>query len=410
VTSMARAARREGATIAALGLGAALFLAALSLRPQLVGATPLFPDIERDLGISHATVGLLGTIPVLCMGLFAPLAPLAATRIGTARAVGVAILLIGGFGLLRAAAGSGAQIVAATVGVGIGMGIGGALLPVVVKERLAAHPIAGTVAFSAGLQLGAAGAATVAVPVALELGGWRAALAVGSGATLLIVVPWIALTRRRTPAAALPGAREPGIAAPRTGALLGVVFALFGIVYYGLVAWLPAAYVERGSSAATAGALLGSLNVASLVGALTVGFIAGRVLPYGIALVALALAFTAATAGFVVIPGAGSVWALVAGYANGALFPLILALPLRLTRSPREAAALTSTMLGIGYTVAAVSPVGLGALRDASGTFGVSLWALVAAAVVFVAAVGAVVRSASDDGGAGPSEQVDVEM
>ena len=47
---------------------AGLFLAALSLRPQLVGAGPLLPSIERNLHVSHAIAGLLGTIPILCMG------------------------------------------------------------------------------------------------------------------------------------------------------------------------------------------------------------------------------------------------------------------------------------------------------------------------------------------------------
>ena len=53
----------------------ALFLAALALRPQLVGIGPLLPPIQDDLDVTHAVAGLLGTIPVLCMGLFAPPAP-----------------------------------------------------------------------------------------------------------------------------------------------------------------------------------------------------------------------------------------------------------------------------------------------------------------------------------------------
>ena len=44
------------------------------------------------------------TIPVLCMGIFAPPAAYLAARVGAARAVTVSLLLIGGFGLLRAGA------------------------------------------------------------------------------------------------------------------------------------------------------------------------------------------------------------------------------------------------------------------------------------------------------------------
>ena len=88
----------------AYALLAALFLGALALRPQLVGVGPLLPEIDEDLGISHAVAGLLGTIPVLCMGLFAPPAAYLAGRLGTRAAIAVCLAGIAGFGLLRAAA------------------------------------------------------------------------------------------------------------------------------------------------------------------------------------------------------------------------------------------------------------------------------------------------------------------
>src|SRR5207342_1172192 len=78
---------------------AALFLAGLALRPQIVGVGPLIPEIQDDLDTSHAIVGLLGTIPVLCMGLFAPLGAYLAGRIGSRTAMTVALALIGAFGV-----------------------------------------------------------------------------------------------------------------------------------------------------------------------------------------------------------------------------------------------------------------------------------------------------------------------
>ena len=79
----AAAARREG-----ILLLCALLLAAVALRPQLVGAGPLIPDIQDDLGTSHAVAGLVGTIPVLCMGLFAPAARAALGALGPAHGDG----------------------------------------------------------------------------------------------------------------------------------------------------------------------------------------------------------------------------------------------------------------------------------------------------------------------------------
>ena len=70
-----------------LGLLAGLFFAGLALRPQIVGVGPLIPSIQDDLGVSHAVAGLLTTIPVLCMGLFALPAPRISSRYGTRLAI-----------------------------------------------------------------------------------------------------------------------------------------------------------------------------------------------------------------------------------------------------------------------------------------------------------------------------------
>jgi MFS transporter, CP family, cyanate transporter len=359
-----------------------LFFAALSLRPQLVGVSPVLPDVQRDLRLSHAVAGLLGTIPVLCMGLFAPVAPIVAARIGTAAAVAVGVALIGIFGLLRAFVGGAVDLVVLTVGVGVGMGIAGALLPVVVKQRVSARLVAGTVAYSAGLQLGSAASAGLAVPIALVLGSWRAALVVFSIGALAVLVPWVIVTARGQRTA--PRIKMTiGDLADRRGWLLAGIFGLFGVTYYGWISWLPDAYSEMGWSAAAAGGLVGILNIGSLAGALSVGGVASRLLPFGKSLAVCGAMLAVAAIGFVVVPAAGIGWALLGGLANGALFPLLLALPLRLTGSADRVAGLSSVMLGGGYTIAAMGPVALGAVRDATGGFGTGL-ALVAMVAVIL--------------------------
>jgi CP family cyanate transporter-like MFS transporter len=371
------------------GLVAALFLAALSLRPQLVGAGPLIPAIEAELRLSHATAGLIGTIPVLCMGIFAPIAPFAAARLVSGTAIAASIALIGGFGLGRVLATDAVVIFALTVGVGVGMGIAGALLPVYVKERMGASPVLGTVAYSSGLQLGSAVSGALAVPLALALGGWRAALGAFSAVTLLLLVPWVALGLRRTrePARRIQVGRRDF--ADGRGWMLAGVFALFGVVYYGLIAWLVDAYLELGWTPVAAGGLIGLLNLGALAGAVTIGLFAGRVVSHRKALGLLGAIFAIATAGLAAAPVLAPAWAAIAGYANGALFPLVLALPLRLAASPDRVAGLSSVMLGGGYTIAALSPVVLGAVRDVTGTFRASLSVVVLAALVF--AVGLVI-------------------
>jgi MFS transporter, CP family, cyanate transporter len=139
-----------------VALLAALFLGALALRPQLVGVGPLLPDIDDDLHVSHAVAGLLGTIPVLCMGLFAPPAAFVAGRLGTRLAIGACLAGIAAFGLARAAAPGAPLVLALTLPIGIGMGLAGALMPVAVKERFAHRPAFASGVYTTGINMGSA--------------------------------------------------------------------------------------------------------------------------------------------------------------------------------------------------------------------------------------------------------------
>ena len=155
---------------------AALFLGALALRPQLVGVGPLIPEIDEDLDVSHAVAGLLTTIPVLCMGLFAIPGAYVAARLGTRAAIGACLAGIAVFGLLRAAAPGAPLVLALTFPIGVGMGLAGALMPVAVKERFAHRPAFASGVYTTGINMGSALSSALAVPIAAAWGGWRAAL------------------------------------------------------------------------------------------------------------------------------------------------------------------------------------------------------------------------------------------
>ena len=94
----------DGALRGRLGLLVAVALAALTLRPQLVGLGPVLPRAQHALGVSHSVASLLSTIPVIGMGVFAPAAAPLAARVGAIRAVTFALALIAGGGVARALA------------------------------------------------------------------------------------------------------------------------------------------------------------------------------------------------------------------------------------------------------------------------------------------------------------------
>src|SRR5207302_2905395 len=117
-------------------------------------------------------------------------APFLSGRIGSRRAVAVALALIGAFGIARVVVPSAAAVVLLTFPVGVGMGLAGAMLPVAVKERFADRPGFATGIYAAGITIGAAVAAATAVPLAHAAGGWRAPLGVFSAVSVGLAALW----------------------------------------------------------------------------------------------------------------------------------------------------------------------------------------------------------------------------
>ena len=341
-----------------------LFAVGLVLRPQIVGVGPLLPRVEGSLHISHGVAGLLATIPVLCMGLFAPLAPPVLRRFGSRVAVGAALVATGVFGVLRAVVPGAPLLLLLTVPVGIGIAVAGTLMPVVVKEEHTDRPAVGTGVYTTGINVGATLAAFAAAPLAVAV-GWRSALVVVSAVSIVLIVPWLV---RRHPAADAPERAPLPVRMP-VAWLLVTVFALQSILFYGFNSWLPDAYSERGWSDTRAGALVAVMNAFSLVVGITVALVADL---GGSRRTYLAAAAAAATCGSVLIaadvPGAWA-WVALLGSATGVVFTIVMTLPLDAGHTRAEVVALTTLMLGVGYSLTALAPTALGALRDATGSF-----------------------------------------
>ena len=381
-----------------LGLLAGLFLAGLALRPQIVGVGPLIPSIESDLDISHTVAGLLGTIPVLCMGIFALPAPRLGGRYGTRVAIAACLGLIGVFGLARAAAPGAAGVIALTFGVGIGMGFAQALMPVAVKERFWARPAFATGIYVLGFNIGSALSSALAVPIANASGSWRWSLVVFSAFTVVLVPIWIWLTRGEPPH------RRPEVSHlrlpwhSRTAWTLVGIFASMACVFYGLNNWLPDAYVERGWSEGKAGALLAVLNITALGTTFVIPWLADRTGSRRSLLLAASAAAAASVVGLAAVPSGAWVWAAVVGLATGVMFPLVMTLPVDVGSRPAAVAAIAGMMLGVGYTIGAIAPTLLGAARDLTGTYTTTLWLIAGAGAILFALCTAMSRERIDRG------------
>lgn len=357
---------------------AGMFLASLALRPQLVGVGPLLSTIAHDLRVSHSVAGLLSTAIVLCMGLFAPAAFLIARPVGQRYTIAGALGLIAVFGVARVLFHPAFAVILFTVPIGIGTAVAGSLMPLVVRESWPSRPVLATAVYAAGISLGAAVAAAIAVPLAHSLGTWRDPLivfSVGSGA---LMIAWIAMSRGHGARVAVPPSLPRLPWRSRTGWLLATIFGLVSVTYYGINAWLPSAFTERGWSHTSAGALLTVLNAVTVPVSL---FLAVRGDQFGSRrfwLVIGASLQLAGILGVILAPGGGWVWAVLIGMAIGLLFPSMMTMPIDVADDPADVGAMVALMLGAGYTISAIGPFLLGVLRDTAGSFTIAMWVIFA--------------------------------
>jgi MFS transporter, CP family, cyanate transporter len=355
---------------------AALVLVGLPLRPQVLLIGPLVGDIKADLGMSHAVAGLLGSIPVLCMGFLAPLGPVLAGSIGPRLGAALCVVLVVGFGVLRSAAPDASTALLTTVGIGVGMAVVGPILAMAVRLRTPDHPAAGTGAYVIGMVTGATLTAAVAIPLAAALGGWRGAVATISAAGLVSLAGWLSLMPSDDARATRTRPRLPRLPWRRGSAwLLGVIFGTQSILFYGAVTWLPSMFTERGWSATDAAAQVALFTGIGLFATLAVPAFADRL---GSRRSQLAGAGAVALAGAALIAAtrsdpSGSLASVLGtallGLGVGFYFPLALTLPVDVAGDPRDAAAISALMLLVGYLIASVAPVLFGLIRDATGGF-----------------------------------------
>lgn len=345
-------------------------LVAFSLRTTVTSLPPFASEIRRDLGLSGAAVGLLTSLPLLCMAGFGPVAHRLAARWGPERTTLAAISCVAGGNGLRLAGDRPATLFAATFAAGVGVAAAGVLLPTIVKAAFPRRAGAATGACSVTMMLGAATAGALAVPLERLLGSWEASLGFWLLPALPAVGLWAALARRerRVRAPAERSSALPWRAAPAWK--LGAFFALQASVGYAYLAWLPPRYEALGWSSGTAGSLLAVLNLMQMPTAFVLPALADRGRDRRPALLA-AVSFTLAGAIWLFTAPGALPWAatsLVAlGLGGG--FSLTLVLIVDYAADVGASSGLAAMVFLIGYAAAAAVPIAIGLLHDRSGGY-----------------------------------------
>ena len=402
------AAPRVRSRGAVLLLVAAIVAVALNQRPAVVAVAPLLGALRADTGLSSALAGLLTALPVLCFGAFAPLAPRLARRIGLETAVAASLVLLAGGIALRLLPPV-ALLYAGSLVAGAAIAIANVLMPAYVKREFT-RPGAVMGAYSASLNIGAAAAAGLTVPIGAALGvEWRAALASWLVLALAVLALWLPVAGVRGTRTAPPEAGSWSLLRQPLARQVTAYLGLQSVQFYSFAAWLPTLLADAGVPVREAGLLLAATNVTGALGALLVPAAAGR-MPTQRPLVAGVLAaYAVGLGGLLLAPAGGTlVWVAVFGVAQGGGFALALTLIVLRSPNPLVAARLGGVAQCLGYLVASTGPVVLGALHDATTGWTWPLLLLIALLAPMVwAGWGAARDAVLDPGGARTASRPD---
>lgn len=363
-------------------LAVGMVLLACNLRPAAAGVGPLLGRIQADNGLSGFAAGALATLPVLCFGALAPLAPALTRRLGerTTVPVALALLLLGL--IVRLVPGVGFLYIGTALA-GAAIAVGNVLLPVLVRGNFPDRVGLLTGMYTTALVGFAALAAGVSVPVANAFGGgWRPGLAIWAIPCAIALGVWAPQLRRRQRAAGpardqVAGARA--LLRDRVAWSVTLFFAVQSAGFYATLAWLPSVFHSHGMSTTKSGLLLSLSLVVGLIPALTLPSLAARShdqRPFMVAVIAfIAVGWLGVILAPTTVP---YLWVVVLGLGQNAAFPLALTLIVLRGGTMSSTAGLSTLVQTVGYLVAALGPLAIGAVHDLTGSWTPALLVLLA--------------------------------
>ena len=393
--------RVSGATYALLGMASvAYFLFTFSWFSL---AAYLVPLIE-DLGLSGTEAGLVTGAVQLSYIPLALASGLAIDRLGSRRAVGAGLLVIGVSHVLRGVATGFASVLLPTLLLGVG---GTAItfgLPKLVSELFPPDRVGRPSSmYVVGSTLGSATAFAIARPLVDPLlGGWRPFFQLTGVLVVGYAVCWFLVSRALWGRAEQFGSADgqdfsfasmrADLASVLThyGLLLLVVVGTMRLfVHHGLSNWLATILETRGMAPTLAGTVTSAFILVRILGILAIPALSDRIGSRRWPIVACGVAGTVGMIGLMV--GSSTVTlgvslVLVGAFTIGGLAPLVRAIPIEMRGiGPALTAVATGLIFTVGEVGGFLGPFSIGVVYDLTDTFAPAL--VVLAAACFVTAV-----------------------
>ena len=351
----------------------AVFLIALNLRPAITSIGPLLETIKNDLNLSNSEVSLLTAIPVICMGLFAPLSVHWLNKFGQKRGISILIGVIGILTLVRAWLHEYVSLLVTAFIIGIAIAIIGPIISSLIKEKFPTRMASAIGIYSLGMGAGATLSAGLTGVLYVWIGEqWEYALAFWSSLALLAYLVWFVAMKPQSERQLPIKPQQVSFRSPWTNKRAWLILLFFGFqasLFFSLTTWLASAASELGFSVIEAGSVISVLTVSQIIANICIPLLLEK---FPIRSFWIYFSLFIGTIGLVLLltGDIALIWpaSILLGFTLGGLFPLALLLPLDETTDAKEANAWTAMVQTGGFIMGGLVPLAIGILYDYSGT------------------------------------------
>ncbi|SDM87972.1 MFS transporter [Bacillus sp. OK048] len=365
-----------------------IVLVAFNLRPAITSLGPLVGMIQKDVGLSHWSAGLLMSLPLVIFALLSPIVPKIANRLTNELTllIGLSFLLIG---ILIRSIPMTFFLFTGTLLAGMGIAIGNVLLPAIVKDKFPEKFGLMTSVYSTSMGLVASLASGVSIPLAINLKlGWQGAQIVWAIPAVVAILVWLFLHKKNKKETRVfqqnAGSNTTRIWRTPLAWQIAIFMGFQSFLFYVTISWLPEILHSQGMSMETAGWMLSLTQLVGLPASFFIPVLAGRTQSQIWIGFMLGMCSVLGYSGLLF----GSSYPILIvsitliGLGLGGAFPLALTYIGLRARNANQAAALSGMAQSTGYLLAAVGPLFIGYLYDIA-----HLWTIPIATLIFVSVI-----------------------
>lgn len=342
-----------------------IFSIAINMRPAITSIGPMLETIREQLTLSNAQVSLLTAVPVICMGIFATLAPLLNRKFGLLRTMAVMITLIGVMTALRGFISGFIVLVVTAFIIGIAIAVVGPLLSAMIKQYFPDKAASVIGIYSFGMGVGSAASAGLTAVFFDTTGSYFFALSIWSILALIGLGAWFLAMKGQMEGPQINSVKAKSqrnkMNSPwksRKAWLFLLFFGLQSSAFFSIITWLAPIATSSGLTLLQAGTLLSIMTTVQIFFNILLPLLMERFPARKFWLLLILVAGMLAVVLF--WTGVHSlmwVGAFIMGIPLGGLFPIALLLPLDETETAEEASSWTAMMQTGGFIIGGLLPL-----------------------------------------------------